>query len=60
MARRNRRHDAVAILGLGRFGTSLALELMKQQIEVLAVDADQRIVESLCLLYTSPSPRDRS
>ena len=47
MARRNRRLDAVAILGLGRFGTSLALELMKQQIEVLAVDSDQRIVESL-------------
>jgi trk system potassium uptake protein TrkA len=48
MARRNRRHDdAVAILGLGRFGTSLALELMKEDVEVLAVDADQRIVESL-------------
>ena len=47
MARRNRRLDAVAILGLGRFGTSLALELMKEEIEVLAVDSDQRIVESL-------------
>jgi trk system potassium uptake protein TrkA len=48
MARRNRRQDdAVAILGLGRFGTSLALELMKEDVEVLAVDADQRIVESL-------------
>ena len=47
MARRNRRLDSVAILGLGRFGTSLALELMKEQIEVLAVDSDQRIVESL-------------
>ena len=47
MARRGRRLDAVAILGLGRFGTSLALELMKEEIEVLAVDSDQRIVESL-------------
>jgi trk/ktr system potassium uptake protein len=47
MARRTRRLDAVAILGLGRFGTALALELMKQEVEVLAVDADQRIVESL-------------
>ena len=47
MAKRNRRLDAVAILGLGRFGTSLALELMKEEVEVLAVDSDQRIVESL-------------
>ena len=54
MARRNRL-DAVAILGLGRFGTSLALELMKQQIEVLAVDSDQRIVESLAGQLTQVS-----
>ena len=47
MARRTRRLDAVAILGLGRFGTSLALELMKEDVEVLAIDSDQRIVESL-------------
>jgi trk system potassium uptake protein TrkA len=47
MARRNRRLDAVAILGLGRFGTSLALELMKEDVDVLAVDSDQRIVQSL-------------
>jgi trk system potassium uptake protein TrkA len=47
MARRTRRLDAVAILGLGRFGTSLALELMKEEVEVLAVDSNQRIVESL-------------
>ena len=47
MARRSRRLDAVAILGLGRFGTSLALELMQEEVEVLAVDSDQRIVESL-------------
>ena len=49
MAGRNRRLDAVAVLGLGRFGTSLALELMKEDVEVLAVDSDQRIVESLTL-----------
>jgi trk system potassium uptake protein len=47
MARRSRRLDAVAILGLGRFGTSLALELMQEEVEVLAVDSDQQIVESL-------------
>jgi trk system potassium uptake protein len=47
MARSNRRLGAVAILGLGRFGTSLALELMKEEVEVLAIDSDQRIVESL-------------
>jgi len=35
------------VIGLGRFGKSLALELMEQGTEVLGVDSDRRIVQSL-------------
>ena len=35
------------VIGLGRFGKSLALELMEQGTEVLGVDSDHRIVQSL-------------
>lgn len=35
------------VIGLGRFGTSLALELMEQGTEVLGIDSDRRIVQSL-------------
>jgi trk system potassium uptake protein TrkA len=37
----------VVVLGLGRFGKSLALELVKDGTEVLGIDADRRIVQSL-------------
>jgi trk system potassium uptake protein TrkA len=39
--------DSVAVIGLGRFGRSLALELMAGGTEVLGVDADEEIVQSL-------------
>lgn len=39
--------DSVAVIGLGRFGSALALELMKQGTEVLGIDADEDIVQSL-------------
>jgi trk system potassium uptake protein TrkA len=35
----------VAVIGLGRFGTSLARELVKQGSEVLGIDADPRNVQ---------------
>ncbi|OFT90313.1 potassium channel family protein [Corynebacterium sp. HMSC28B08] len=35
----------VAVLGLGRFGSSLAKELTAHGVEVLGVDADARLVE---------------
>jgi trk system potassium uptake protein TrkA len=35
----------VVVLGLGRFGTSLALELVYRGIEVLGIDSDARIVQ---------------
>ncbi|MDE0778627.1 MAG: TrkA family potassium uptake protein [Nocardioides sp.] len=40
-------HGTVVVVGLGRFGKSLALELMEQGTEVLGIDADRRIVQSL-------------
>lgn len=38
---------SVAVLGLGRFGMSLALELVDDDVEVLGVDSDPKIVQSL-------------
>jgi len=37
----------VAIIGLGRFGTELARELVKSGVQVLAVDRDGRIVNEI-------------
>lgn len=39
--------DAVAVIGLGRFGQSLALELMDDGAEVLGIDAREEIVQEL-------------
>ncbi len=39
--------DSVAVIGLGRFGTSLALELMASGTEVLGIDADEEVVQLL-------------
>jgi trk system potassium uptake protein TrkA len=39
--------QGVVVVGLGRFGRSLALELTKEGVEVLGVDADPRVVRSL-------------
>lgn len=39
--------DSVAVIGLGRFGTSLALELMATGTEVLGVDLDEEVVQAL-------------
>ena len=38
---------SVAVIGLGRFGQSLALELMANGTEVLGIDGDEEIVQSL-------------
>jgi trk system potassium uptake protein TrkA len=37
----------VTVIGLGRFGTSLALELMRDDTEVLGVDSDPERVDSV-------------
>ncbi|TQO19717.1 trk system potassium uptake protein TrkA [Rhodoglobus vestalii] len=39
--------DSVAVIGLGRFGRALALELMANGTEVLGIDADESIVQEL-------------
>lgn len=39
------RPSRVVVLGLGRFGASLALELMRRGTEVLGIDSKQRIVQ---------------
>ncbi|BDZ41717.1 potassium transporter [Paraoerskovia sediminicola] len=39
--------DSVVVLGLGRFGRSLARELVKSGTEVLGIDADEDVVQSL-------------
>lgn len=38
--------DSVAVIGLGRFGGSLALELEAQGTEVLGIDSNEEIVQS--------------
>lgn len=39
--------DSVVVIGLGRFGSSLALELMSAGTEVLGIDADDGIVQEM-------------
>lgn len=46
-ARRIAEADSVAVIGLGRFGTSLAIELMDSGTEVLGIDEDEDMVQSL-------------
>ncbi len=41
------RQDPVVVIGLGRFGTSLALELAERGTEVLAIDHRPKLVQSL-------------
>ncbi len=51
-ARRVAEADSVVILGLGRFGRSLALELEASGVEVLGVDNDEKIVQELATALT--------
>ncbi len=44
---RNADPGSVAVIGLGRFGRSLALELEATGTEVLGIDSDRRTVEQL-------------
>ncbi|MBB4913607.1 potassium channel family protein [Streptosporangium saharense] len=43
----DRRNDPVVVIGLGRFGSSLALELVRQGTEVMAIDHRPKVVQSL-------------
>lgn len=41
------RNEAVVVIGLGRFGNALALELVEEGVDVLAIDARPDIVQRL-------------
>ncbi len=46
-------HSAnVAIIGLGRFGSALATELVNSGHQVLGIDSDDRIVQSMSTILT--------
>ena len=47
MARPHKLDSPVAVVGLGRFGKSLALELVQEGVEVLGIDSDPKVVQSL-------------
>ena len=49
------------IIGLGLIGGSIAKSLSANKFEVFAEDSNQSYFDEAinCLLYTSPSPRDR-
>lgn len=46
-SRRIAEADSVAVIGLGRFGSSLAVELMAGGTEVLGIDVEEDLVQSL-------------
>ena len=46
-SRRIAEADSVAVIGLGRFGSSLARELVDGGTEVLGIDLDEELVQSL-------------
>jgi trk system potassium uptake protein len=47
LARQDHRLPGVAVIGLGRFGRALALELESGGTEVLGIDANSELVQSL-------------
>jgi trk system potassium uptake protein len=52
MARRIGQGGGVAVIGLGRFGKSLADELERDDVEVLAIDNDPKVVQDLAGRWT--------
>jgi trk system potassium uptake protein TrkA len=51
-SRRIAQDDSVAVIGLGQFGSALALELMESGAEVLGIDSDEDVVQGLSGLLT--------
>ena len=49
---RNNRTTGVVVIGLGRFGKSLALELERDGIEVLGIDSSPKTVQSMASRLT--------
>jgi trk system potassium uptake protein TrkA len=52
LARKSRRHDGIVVIGLGRFGSSLALELVDEETEVLGIDSRPDVVQQHAVLLT--------
>ncbi|MFI7445098.1 potassium channel family protein [Nonomuraea indica] len=50
--------DPVVVIGLGRFGTSLALELVRHGTEVLAIDRRPKVVQALAGQITQIAAAD--
>jgi trk system potassium uptake protein TrkA len=46
------RNDPVVVIGLGRFGSSLAAELVRRGTEVLAIDSRPKVVQSMSGRFT--------
>ena len=51
----------ILIVGLGMMGGSLCKSIKKNKLskKISAFDTDHDALSYACLLYTSPSPRDR-
>ncbi|APU15862.1 MULTISPECIES: potassium channel family protein [Actinoalloteichus] len=45
MAKKDNATNRAVVIGLGRFGGSVAMELMRQRTEVLAIDSNPKIVD---------------
>ncbi|MDI6104079.1 TrkA family potassium uptake protein [Actinoplanes sp. NEAU-A12] len=58
MARKPAADGRIAVLGLGRFGGSLALELVRQGWEVIGIDSDRRQVQAYADLLTHTAVAD--
>ncbi|WP_181019837.1 potassium channel family protein [Nonomuraea typhae] len=56
MAEKN--SDPVVVIGLGRFGTAIALELVRRGTEVLAIDSRPKIAQSLAGRITQIATAD--
>ncbi|MBX6767964.1 MAG: TrkA family potassium uptake protein [Actinomadura rubrobrunea] len=52
------RHDPVVVIGLGRFGSALALELVARGTEVLAIDRRPKVVQALAGRITQLATAD--
>ncbi|WP_084295194.1 potassium channel family protein [Rhodococcus sp. p52] len=55
---RNPAADVVVVLGLGRFGKSLALELMAQGTEVLGIDSSEAVIDKVSNRLTHAAVAD--
>jgi trk system potassium uptake protein TrkA len=58
LARKPATGNRIAVLGLGRFGSSLALELIRQDWEVVGVDADAKVVQEYADQFTHAAVAD--